>query len=67
MTETRNRRRGPKRRYSPAVEAEQAKLAAQLVAQDATWSEMIVAFAARGWEISQTLLKLRIAEWGIRR
>lgn len=62
-----SRRYGPRRRYSPDVESEQADVARKLVADGATWSEIIVAFASRGWHMSQSLLKLRFAEWGIRR
>lgn len=61
------RRYGPRRRYPPAVETEQAEVARRLVSDGATWSEIIVAFASRGWHMSQSLLKLRFAEWGIRR
>lgn len=61
------RKPGPRRRYPPEVEVEQAKVAQALADAGATWAEVIVAFGRRGWVMSQTLLQHRYDEWGIRR
>ena len=60
-------RKGPRRRYSPEVEAEQARAARVLAESGATWAEIITAFGRRGWVMSQSLLQRRFREWGITR
>lgn len=68
MSEMRQSRKpGPRRRYPPDVEREQALFAQMLSDSGATWSDVIVAFDRRGWRFSQSMLQKRFVEWGIRR
>ena len=58
---------GPRRQFTEAEQAEQAALARRMVADGATWAQIISAFVVRGWEMSPAQLRYRMLEWGIRR